>query len=381
MIMPAASHDASLAEASQHQSSWVEARARAEGRAAEFLPGSISVNKIASHPTARRMLRRSVWMGLDSGMLYRCAIFFAHSAHFGFSGLLLPYLLRTYVGASIFTAAAIVLSHIAYFPGKGVFVRQMRRKTSPCLAPFRYLTAEQLKPVRDLKIMQLFSEPSYSLYALGLQLNVLATMTTILAAGWQLDWPRWVWGTLLGGQLAASLVENPLGLSAIPAGATDLFVRSASAVVVAIDELRVYHRHPRGGFDWPATYRNYDALCAFVECYSHGWRWYFFGVEFFTVPCAGLSLLGFVQASAQSRHALHCNLKSRPSHPVIRVASLIRLATSPPLSRPPVSARRMLSPSRTFCASPGTPRHTRMSSCAPCRASSPVACTRISSCG
>ena len=75
--------------------------------------------------------------------------------------------------------------------------------------------------------------------------------------------------------------------------------------------------------DWALTYRNYDVLCDSIDAYSRGWRFYFFAVEFCTVPSCGLALLG-----TSSPQTLFVSERAfRPLHLRPELASHLRQAS------------------------------------------------------
>ena len=95
---------------SQTRLSWLEAAARAESRAAEFLPGASTVDQMASRARSRRVLRRSVWIGYETGVAYRTFICFIHLLNFGLVGVMYPFLLRSYVSVSMFSLCLLYTS-------------------------------------------------------------------------------------------------------------------------------------------------------------------------------------------------------------------------------------------------------------------------------
>mmetsp|Transcript_46600 Transcript_46600/g.129934 ORF Transcript_46600/g.129934 Transcript_46600/m.129934 type:complete len:201 (-) Transcript_46600:159-761(-) len=198
------------------------------------------------------------------------------------------------------------MANTAWYAGKGYAMRGIRSPGSPCFDSLLYLTHEQAAPIRAAKQGELFPAHLNTFPCLMFgALSMTAGTVTAVVNGWDL-WPQWACASILVTIIAEFVVGQIID---IPMGTTDLFLRSAEALVVACETLEVVQylppSEPLNGalkkaddtpqrhqvdqrVDWVATYGNFDALCSLVEDVSRGWRLYFFAVEFCCVPSLGM---------------------------------------------------------------------------------------------
>ena len=289
--------------------SWLEAQHLRESLLVE--PGNVKA--LASDRGVQTALLRSVWFPRGAAVELNLLC-----VGFDLAVILIALVTyRVYCGTSLYTVVAMAVSQLGFRFGKGAVLASARQKASPCLKPLALATGfkEQLETVRAQGLMQLFPAPIERPRKGALKLCSLGQHILFLAGGWNFV-PWWAWAVQLLSALNDAFRQS-IGYGNVSSGTTDVFLRCCDAAIVCLQELPVFHYREAKLVDWHATYKNYDALCDFIDKFGRGWRIYFFVVEFVSVPCVCLATLGLIQDVNALRSP-----KSTVTPFVLRVASV-----------------------------------------------------------
>ena len=190
-------------------------------------------------------LRKSVWYPRTQSKLVLLPQFLFAGKDLAIALSLVP-VLRIYCSTSYFSLTSAVLVNVAYICGKGYCLMLARRKGSTCLQPLSYATPEMLRAVRGQGSIQFFTSAGQSVWIGAFFSLLLGGTACFLVGGWdEAVMPRWAWA------ISASLVVNLFVQSTLPYGhvvnVTDLFLRSAAAAVVCLQQLTVFHYEQASG--------------------------------------------------------------------------------------------------------------------------------------
>ena len=291
-------------------SSWIEARQQLPNRL--LVPGDASY--IANKKTQRLALT-SMWY--PPGRVPVLNVVTWIMALVFYIGM--PIVTHLYLGLSLFTAVSSAGAQFSFQVGKAWCLRNVRTAGSPCVLPFAYCPPERLEALRkrypgSMLMESLLGHRTLTqVWAAVFGLLLVSGSVLYFYGGWRVvTLPAFI---ALIANSVHDIVANSLGHGrTMILATTDLFLRSCDALIDALDSLQTFHyiactesSGSQRRVDWKATYRNYDALCQSVADFSAGWRFYFFVVEFNSVPNFGLALIGLVQdsralAAAAVRH-------------------------------------------------------------------------------
>ena len=282
--------------------SWVQASVEAQGRPVE--PGIVKI--FARPQRMQSALRRGPWFARGTPIALRTTLSLIVLANFIFAHVCM-YL---YCGTSIFYVVSMIGTMIYYWVGKPYVLMHIRQTKSPAFVPMALCTSTMLAPIQSLEMMQVGGVGVFVLTQVSQVIPIFGAVACFLYGGWTML-PAWALisiGAVPAFFIDAVALGNPMLV-------TDLFLRSAEALITCLKQLEVfsYARSSRGvTVDWAATYKNYDALCGVVESFSTAWRTFFFVVEFVCVPAIGLNLIAFVSSVNNLRIAVLASMAGLP---------------------------------------------------------------------
>ena len=309
--------------------SWIQARQQAPHHLLK--PGDVSY--LASK-NGQRLARTGMWY--PPGRVSMLTVVTWALALVLYTGI--PILLHLYYGLSLFTALSVSSSQFSFQSGKALSLRNARKAGSPCVLPFAYCPPERLDALRkrypgDVWFESLIGHRILAKIFLGVVFLFLTPAAIVLYVygGWHIV-PFPVLIAVIASFVHDSVADSLGHGRTMMAATTDLFLRSCDALINALESLQTFHYITCTGnvisqrrVDWKATYLNYDALCQSVADFSAAWRFYFFVVEFNSVPNFGLALIGLVQDS-QALSAAAISHTQEDSPPAESLPLSIRLA-------------------------------------------------------